>query len=83
MNSNTSITQPRPFHRSSSDKMFGGVAGGLGAYFSVDPVLFRIGFVVATILTGGVAALAYLALVVVRPTDADDTAPGSAQPAAA
>jgi phage shock protein C len=83
MNSNSSIAHPRRFHRSSSDKMLGGVAAGLGAYFSVDPVLFRVGFAVATVLTGGLAAVAYVALVVVCPTDADYTAVDSAQPVAA
>jgi phage shock protein PspC (stress-responsive transcriptional regulator) len=83
MNSNASITHPRRFHRSTSDKMLAGVAGGLGDYFSVDPVLFRVGFAVATVLTGGLAAVAYVALVVVRPTDMDEPAADSAHPVAA
>ena len=36
----------RRLTRSSSDKLIGGVAGGLGRYFGVDPILFRIAFVV-------------------------------------
>jgi phage shock protein C len=36
-----------------------GVASGLGRYFDVDPVLVRVIFAVATVLTAGVAALAY------------------------
>ena len=61
--------------RSSSDKFIGGVAGGLGDYFGVDPVLFRVGFVAATLLSG-VGALAYLALVLfVKPDDAESSAP--------
>ena len=39
--------------------MIGGVAGGLGRYFDVDPLLFRIGFVVLT-FAGGFGLLAYL-----------------------
>jgi phage shock protein C len=54
--------------RSSEDKMLAGVAGGLGEYFDVDPVLFRVGFVAATLLSG-VGALAYLALVLFVKTD--------------
>ena len=57
--------------RSTEDKMLAGVAGGLGEYFGVDPVLFRVGFVAATLLSG-VGALAYLALVLFVKTDADD-----------
>jgi phage shock protein C len=48
--------------------MLGGVAGGLGAYFGVDPLLFRIGFAVTTLLSGA-GAIAYLALLLFTPTD--------------
>jgi phage shock protein PspC (stress-responsive transcriptional regulator) len=54
--------------RSTDDKLLTGVAGGLGEYFGVDPVLFRVGFVAATLLSG-VGALAYLALVLLVKTD--------------
>jgi phage shock protein PspC (stress-responsive transcriptional regulator) len=57
--------------RSTEDKMLAGVAGGLGEYFGVDPVLFRVGFVAATLLSG-VGAIAYLALVLFVKTDDDD-----------
>ena len=50
---------PRRLTRSRDDKFVGGVAGGLGAYFDVDPVLVRVGFAVLAILTWGVALLAY------------------------
>jgi phage shock protein PspC (stress-responsive transcriptional regulator) len=48
--------------------MLGGVAGGLGAYFGVDPLLFRIGFAVTTLLSGA-GVIAYLALLLFTPTD--------------
>jgi phage shock protein PspC (stress-responsive transcriptional regulator) len=60
--------------RSTEDKMVAGVAGGLGEYFGVDPVLFRVGFVAATLLSG-VGALAYLALVLFVKTDETDEMP--------
>jgi phage shock protein PspC (stress-responsive transcriptional regulator) len=50
--------RPRRLLRSSSDRVIAGVAGGLGKYFGVDPVMFRIGFVIA-IFFGGVGFLAY------------------------
>src|SRR5919107_1877768 len=37
--------QPRRLTRSPSDGIIGGVASGLGKYFSLDPLLFRVGFV--------------------------------------
>jgi phage shock protein PspC (stress-responsive transcriptional regulator) len=63
---------PRRLTRSSSDKVLAGVAGGLGRYFDIDPIIFRIGFVVLT-LAGGAGVLAYLAAWVLVP---DDPIPG-------
>jgi phage shock protein PspC (stress-responsive transcriptional regulator) len=59
---------PRRLTRSSSDKVVAGVAGGLGRYFDIDPIIFRIGFVVLT-LAGGAGVLAYLAAWVLVPPD--------------
>ena len=59
---------PRRLTRSSSDKVVAGVAGGLGRYFDIDPIIFRIGFVVLTI-AGGAGLLAYLAAWVLVPAD--------------
>jgi phage shock protein PspC (stress-responsive transcriptional regulator) len=63
-------SQPRRLLRSSSDRVLVGVAGGLGRYFGVDPVIFRIGFALS-IFFGGIGALAYLVLAVFVPTDGD------------
>ena len=60
--------------RSHDDKFLGGVAGGLGAYFGVDPVIFRVGFAVS-ILFSGAGLIAYLVLLAVLPGDADDRTP--------
>lgn len=59
---------PRRLRRSSSDRVLAGVAGGLGRYFGIDPVIFRIGFGIS-IFFGGVGALAYLLLALFVPTD--------------
>jgi phage shock protein C len=69
----------RILNRSSSDRMIGGVAGGLGEYFGIDPVLVRVGFVVATLLSG-VGAVAYIALLALVKTD-DDDVPATPVPA--
>src|SRR5215217_550589 len=58
----------RRLTRSSSDKLIGGVAGGLGRYFGVDPILFRIAFVVLT-FARGVGVLAYTGLLAFVPAD--------------
>jgi phage shock protein PspC (stress-responsive transcriptional regulator) len=61
---------PRRLQRSSSDRVLAGVAGGLGRYFRIDPVIFRIGFGIS-IFFGGIGALAYLLLALLVPTDGE------------
>lgn len=61
--------RPRRLTRSRSERVFGGVAGGLGSYFDVDPVVFRIGFAAATV-AGGLGIFVYLAALLFVP-DAD------------
>ena len=60
--------------RSTRDKVLCGVAGGLGNYFSIDPVIFRIGFVALTFAGGSGIALYFLAWLVL-PDDAGGAAP--------
>jgi phage shock protein C len=69
MNS-TSPQNPRPARltRSTTDKQIAGVSGGLAAYFGVDPLLVRIGFVVTTLFSGA-GLLAYLAMMAFVPSD--------------
>jgi len=56
----------RRLERSSSDRMLAGVCGGLGRYFELNPTVFRVGFVVLTLL-GGAGVLVYLAAALVIP----------------
>lgn len=55
-------------YRSATNRVFGGVCGGLGDYFEVDPTLVRVVFVVLA-LWGGVGILLYLVLLVVMPVN--------------
>ncbi|MBA3945247.1 MAG: PspC domain-containing protein [Herpetosiphonaceae bacterium] len=54
--------------RSSNEKLIGGVCGGLGNYFGVDPVLVRLGFVLMTFATG-IGVILYVALWLAMPQD--------------
>jgi phage shock protein PspC (stress-responsive transcriptional regulator) len=74
--------EPRRLKRSGSDAVIGGVASGLGRYFNVDPILFRIGFVVLTFV-GAAGVLAYLALLAFVPSDGEERKGGTAGKAAA
>src|SRR3954452_8931027 len=58
----------RKLTRSTTDKHVWGVAGGLGRYFGIDPVIFRVAFGAAT-LASGLGLLAYVALSLVLPKD--------------
>ncbi|WP_040338499.1 PspC domain-containing protein [Candidatus Blastococcus massiliensis] len=58
---------PRPqLRRSRSDKVIGGVGGGLAEYSGVDALLWRVGFV-ALALAGGTGVLVYLLLWLLMP----------------
>jgi phage shock protein PspC (stress-responsive transcriptional regulator) len=47
------------FYRSTDDRKIAGVCGGLGEYFDLDPVFFRLFFLVFAFF-GGIGLLAYL-----------------------
>lgn len=57
----------KPLYRSSTNKMFGGVAGGIAEYFEIDPVIVRIGFV-ATFFLWGFSGILYFVLWAIIPT---------------
>lgn len=63
--------QPRNLRRSAADQVVGGVAGGLGHYFALDPVLVRIAFVLL-VLAGGSGLLLYIVLWIVIPEATPD-----------
>jgi phage shock protein C len=73
-------TPPHRLTRSSTDKYVSGISGGLGEHFGIDPTIVRVGWVFATLVTGGAALLAYAALLVVVPRDdathTEDRLPG-------
>lgn len=67
----SSSEPPRPapgLTRSTDDKVLAGLAGGLGRHFGIDPVIFRIAFVVLA-LAGGTGILLYLLGWLVVPDD--------------
>lgn len=69
----TKISKPiKKLHRSSHDKIIAGVAGGLGEYFELDAVLFRIAFVGLTLLNG-IGLWLYLALALILPKNNNDS----------
>ena len=57
----------RSLYRDPDHRVLGGVCGGLGAYFNMDPVILRIIFAVLFLITSGAALLAYLILWIAVP----------------
>jgi phage shock protein PspC (stress-responsive transcriptional regulator) len=64
---------PRRLTRSTTDRLIGGVAGGIGRHLDVDPLAVRITFVILS-FAGGLGLVAYLLCLAFVPTD-DPSAP--------
>jgi phage shock protein PspC (stress-responsive transcriptional regulator) len=59
--------------RSRSDKKLAGVCAGIGDYVQIDPVIIRLGFVMAGLASFGIALILYVILAVVVPLEPDAT----------
>jgi phage shock protein C len=65
---------PRRLERSRSNRVLGGVCGGVATYLNMDPTLVRVLTVVLSLFTG-VPVVVYLVLLLVVPEEGSDTAP--------
>jgi phage shock protein PspC (stress-responsive transcriptional regulator) len=59
--------QTKHLHLSKTDKMIGGVCGGLAEYFGIDVSLVRVGFVLGALF--GAGEVAYIVLWIVLPSE--------------
>jgi phage shock protein C len=57
----------RRLERSTTNRVIGGVCGGLAEYLAVDATLVRVVFVIGGILTGGLLLIGYIVLLIVMP----------------
>ena len=62
---------PRRLTRPRDDRLIAGVCSGLGRYFNLDPVLFRVA-AVALIFFGGAGILLYLAAILLVPNEGEE-----------
>ena len=61
------MEEPKRLYRSDADKMIAGVCGGIAEYFTLDPTLVRIGYILLSVFTVFSGVLAYLILWIVVP----------------
>lgn len=59
----------RKLTRSASNRVLAGICGGLGNYFDIDPIVFRIIFIVLGLSGGGI--IAYIIMMFVIPSEKD------------
>lgn len=64
----------RRFYRSRTQRVLGGVCGGLGEYFNLDPTLLRLAFVILAFIKG-LGIVAYLAMWLVFPRQVPEEKP--------
>jgi len=72
-------TSERRLQKSRTDRMIDGVCGGIAAYFSIDPTLVRIVWVLLT-LFGGSGVILYIAAMIIMPKEELSPASAPAQP---
>jgi phage shock protein C len=71
------MAEQKRLFRSSTDRVLGGVAGGLAQYMQVDPVFVRLAFVVLALFQG-IGLIIYLIMWLVVPDEASTNLNGEA-----
>ncbi len=54
-------------YRHEHDKIFGGVCGGIASYFNIDPVVVRVVWALATLISMGFGIIAYIIAWIIIP----------------
>lgn len=70
-------TNPRRLYRTADDRIIAGVAGGVAAYFDVDPVIVRIIWFLSVFMTGSLTFWAYIVMIWVVPLEPTEWPPQS------
>jgi phage shock protein C len=73
--------ETRQLTRSETNKRLAGVCGGIAEYFGIDPILVRIGFVVAGLMMWGLLLYAVLWIVLPKGQPTGAARVGRASPA--
>jgi len=57
----------KKLYLSDTNKKIGGVCGGLGEYFDIDPTLVRVVFILIALLSLGLGVIAYILIWMIIP----------------
>jgi phage shock protein C len=60
-------------YRSRSDRMFSGLAAGMGNYVGLDPTVVRLIFALTTIFAFPIPLIAYLVMMLIVPEEPEST----------
>lgn len=75
------MSEQKRLYRSRTQRMIGGVCGGLATYLDLDPTIIRVVLVILT-FPFPVTILAYFVMLLVVPEEPLDLPPASPQPPA-
>ncbi|MCX8190148.1 MAG: PspC domain-containing protein [Candidatus Diapherotrites archaeon] len=64
---------PKKLYRSSKNNWLGGVCGGIGEYFEVDPNIVRIVWIALTLASLGFGLLLYIAAWLIIPLNTEQS----------
>ena len=59
------MNETKKLYRSTTNQMIGGVCGGIGEYFNIDPTIVRLGF--ATLAMLGYGIIGYILALIIIP----------------
>ena len=62
------MSQQQRLTRSATDKLLGGVCGGIAEYFGWDPSLVRLAWVIGTLVTSGGGLIVYILAWIIMPS---------------
>ncbi|MCR4435667.1 MAG: PspC domain-containing protein [Clostridiales bacterium] len=57
----------KKLYRSRANKVIAGVCGGMGEYFSIDPIIIRIAWVIISLAMAGTGIIIYIAAAIIMP----------------
>jgi phage shock protein PspC (stress-responsive transcriptional regulator) len=60
-------SESKKLYRSRANRMIGGICGGLGEFFSIDPTVVRVVFVLGMLLGHGLLLLLYIIMFFIVP----------------